>query len=345
MNKQTTTLTGAMRASEELVERARQTTRPDFIERHILSAVRRVAGNPDLSAECKTRVALDRGTGRLTLGYKFTDGTIVFGKLYSDELGPHSARLLEELAQSGFGEGESYQVSQPLVYLPELNYLVTKCAAGVVLEDFIGAENPPSMENYIRESARWLVRLHQLPVRVGQPDNLWNSLKLFRIVNRITKASSRVPGERKAMVQMVHELCEAGKARVEVPPVQTHGRYHAEHVYVDDDTVTLIDFDRSKPGDPARDLAEFLSVYRLRTLKKTGSTDAAEMPTKVFLEEYLSQRPGSDANLAMYWGAYILLSMFALVKKQKHGDEEWERRLRFFKDEFGRVLAGQLVPA
>lgn len=327
-----------------LESRATAIMQPSFIQKVVYPIVCRETASPGRSQDCQTAIVQNTGTGRITVGYHFGDELMVFGKLYSDGLGPHSVQVIESLWQGGFGNEEPYQVSQPLSYLPEYNLFLTRAAAGTPLMAFLGQDSPEVLA-YVRQAAQWLIRLHRTPLHMGRRDSLWDSLKLFRIVRRLTKAVARAPHMRQQLIDMVDRLCQKAQQNPDqVPTVQTHGRFHYEHIFANDTTVTLIDFDRSQPSDPAKDVAEFLSVLRLRTMKRTGSTDTAEAPTQVFLEEYLTHLPGYAENLATYWGAFLLLNMFHFVKKYKPDDAAFERMMQFYGEEFDTVLSGKLLP-
>lgn len=329
---------------EELGVRAFEITQPAFIEQIVSPTACAELGRTRLAADCETSIVQDRGTGRITVSYRFGDDILVFGKLYTDELGPHSFRVLKGLWEEGLGEGEPYQVTKPLLYMPEYNLLLMSAAAGAPLLSLVGQDSPELLAA-TRQAARWLVRLHRAPLRVGRAESLWDSLKLFRVVRRLTKAAARVPHERKRLIEMVEALCRAGKQGPgQVPAVQTHGRFHYEHIFVNGGRVTVIDFDRSLPSDPAKDLAEFVSMLRVRAFKRTGSTATVDAATRLFLEEYLSHLPGNSLNLTAHWGAFLLLNMFHYVKKYEPDNEAFDRLMQFYVREFDAVLSGELLP-
>lgn len=333
------------RGKVELAVRALEITRPEFIERVVYPVACAPSTRARLSSDCQASIVQDRGTGRLTVSYRFGDDILVFGKLYSDELGPHSFQVLKGLWEEGLGEGALYQVTKPLLYMPANNFLLMSAAAGTPLMSLIGQDSAELLTS-IRQAAQWLVRLHRVPIRVGRAESLWDSLKLFRVVRRLTKAAARVPHERKRLIEMVDALCRKGKQGPgQVPAVQTHGRFHYEHIFVNGGPVTVIDFDRSLPSDPAKDLAEFLSMLRVRAFKRTGTTTTVDAATRLFLEEYLSHLPGNSKNLTIHWGAFLLLNMFHYVKKYEPDNEAYERLIQFYVKEFDAVLSGELIPA
>ncbi len=331
--------------------RAIEITRPEFIQRVVHPLVTNETEYSDLSPNCTTSMVQDRGTGRITVLYRFDDGVSVFGKLYSDGLGIHSYRVNRGLWEAGFNKQTSYQVPQPLSYLPQHNLLLTMGAEGVPLMSFIGQESEDVL-SYARRAAHWLVRLHQLPLRIGRPDTLWDSMRLHKILRRLTKAAAAAPHDRKRLITMVDALCETGKQSLgQMPDVQAHGRYHYEHIFVNGAIVSLIDFDRSLPSAPAKDLAEFLMILRHRTFKLTGNTATADTPSRVFLEEYFSVLPTNVKALTLHWGAFVLEGMFKYVKRftkrveqSEYDSMDYERRILFFAQEFDTVLSRKLMP-
>ena len=104
---------------------------------------------------------------------------------------------------------------------------------------------------------------------------------------------------------MVDALCREGKQGPgQVPAVQTHGRFHYEHIFVNGGPVTVIDFDRSLPSDPAKDLAEFLSMLRVRAFKRMGTTATVDAATRL-PEEYLSHLLGTARILQFTGGRFF----------------------------------------
>ncbi len=329
---------------QDLETRLSKIMEVEFINKIVqLAGLTGATENDALLNECKTSVVQDTGTGRVTVSYRFNDDTLVYGKLFSDELGPHSTGVLEALWETEFGKGQPFQVSEPLLYLSDYNLLITRAVKGNPLSDYIGHETPELLM-YVRGAAQWLVRLHLSPILIGTRGSLWNSLKLISIVRQLGKSIAKRPHMRKDFIRLVDDLCEKGKQYSGQVMVQTHGRYHCEHIYVCEEMISVIDFDRSHPSDPAKDLAEFLNILRFKTFKQTGSTDQAESSTRIFLEEYLSQLPGNASNLAIHWGAYILLQMFRYSQRHNHQESGFAARMDYFQKEFESALTEKLIP-
>lgn len=124
--------------------------------------------------------------------------------------------------------------------------------------------------------------------------------------------------------------------------VQTHGQYRPIHVFTSEENVTVIDLDRGRPCDPSFDLAEFLHRMRTTTHWRTGSVDAANEPTRAFLEAYAADvDPVNLSNLPFHWARY---NFHSLTNKLKKEDGDSEDAIAFYSAEFENAVTGRMVP-
>ena len=142
------------------------------------------------------------------------------------------------------------------------------------------------------------------------------------------------------MIQALEDL--AGDT-VEGLLVQSHGQYRPIHVFIGDATVTVIDLDRSRPCDPARDTAEFLHRLRMTTFWHTGSVEPADAPTQAFLAAYSSTIADSAclANLQFHWARYIFHSFNHKLKDTDSSDLEVDSIVQFYRSEFEQAINGR----
>jgi phosphotransferase family enzyme len=324
--------------------RLQEITAPEFIERVVYPAV---SGEPPDGhfTDCRASMVQDPGSGRTTVCYMLEEKPLAFGKLYSDDTEAlHNSRLLKELWKRGFDNLSSYRVPESLAYLPEYKLQLTRAADGRQLSVLL-REQDPELTVHVRQAAHWLVKLHRTPLRIGRGETLWESMDLFRLIRRLTRAAASVPEQRSSMLEMVKRLSEVGMQGFRAfPPVQTHGTFHDDHVLINGPTTTVIDFDRSVPSDPAKDLADFLKIMRWKTFNLTGDTRLAEEPTKAFLEEYLRYLPENCGNLAIYWASFTLVSLLRQARKWNPADESHSKKMQYLADEFDLALSGKLVP-
>jgi aminoglycoside phosphotransferase (APT) family kinase protein len=314
----------------------------DFLTRFVVPAAYGKE-HSERSLECKTTVVQNTGTGRLTLRYDFESGQTLYAKLYTDELGAHSYGVMKSLWDNGFDRSSRFQVPEPLAFLPDHNFVLMRSVAGVPLADSLNGKGPVDLIEGCREAARWLAAFHRSSIRVGELEPDWDSLKIFRICVRLIKAAGARSEERDFLLDSMHTL----KGRIKDFPVrgpvaQTHGRYHHEHVFISDDSVSVIDLDRSRPTNPAKDVAEFLRVLRMSAFRSHPDMSRADEATDAFLDEYLSEVPEAAASLPYYWSAFLWLSLFGSIKKVAPDDPRREGLMKFHANEIERAMRTSL---
>jgi aminoglycoside phosphotransferase (APT) family kinase protein len=205
---------------------------------------------------------------------------------------------------------------------------------GSPLAEALNGDGPIELIAGCREAARWLAAFHRSSIRVGELEPDWDSLKIFRICVRLIKAAAARSEERDALLDFMHVL----KARIKDLPArgavaQTHGRFHHEHVFISGDQVAVIDLDRSRPTNPAKDVAEFLRIFR-----SGQDMNRAEEASSAFLDEYLSQVPEVAASLPYYWSAFLWLSLFGVLKKLGPDDPRRTGLMNFHTGEIERAM-------
>lgn len=325
-------------SKEKLNSGVRLITDDDFIR----ARVHPVLGGASPGANgfrCESSVVQNTGTGRLTLRYDFGNDQIIYGKLFTDELGKSSYDALKLLWDNGFGKGSRYQVSEPLAFDPELNLLLMRGVAGTHVGAALDGNTSVDLIEGSREAARWLARLHRSPVKLGELEADWDSLKIFRLCVRLMKAAAAHPAQSAQLLDLMHLL----KDRVKAMPAKrmvalTHGRYHHEHVYLSPNTISVIDMDRVRPTDPAKDIAEYVRVMRIAAFKLDGNLVRADQATRAFLDEYFAQVPEAHKGLAFHWSAFIVLSLLGFSKRLKLEDPRREPLLNFHHGELERAM-------
>src|SRR5437773_4313393 len=257
----------------------------------------------------------DIGTGRVTSRYELDAATVVFAKRYVDGLGAHSYRVQSAFWEHGFGHGSKFRVPEPLAFSPEQNLFVMRESAGTPLVALLG-NNSGEWKAGVREAARWLAAFHRSPLRVGDPEPEWDSLKTFRLATRLVKAAAAQPSKRTLLLDVMQMLKERLTDLPEGRPVvQTHVRFHHDHVFLGPEAVTVIDLDRSRPTDAAKDVAEFVRVLRLAAFRAGVEAALTDKVTDAFLGQYLALVPDAAAGLPHYWLSFLVLSYLGHLRK------------------------------
>jgi hypothetical protein len=331
-------MSDSLSAKQALALKAKELTTVEFIESRICPLLE--PGFVGSASDCDAKIIQNTGTGRLTLRYVFDPETVVFAKLYDDELGAHCYEVNRELWTSGFNNSGRYRVPQPLGFLPDHVFLLMRAVPGTPLGAAFDGDSSVDLVSGSYEAAEWLAALHLSTLRVGTPDSDWDSLKLFRMVGRVIKAVAGRPEK----LDMVRELMELLEQRVAMLAanrysVFTHGRYHHDHVFLSPEATSVIDLDRCRPSDPAKDAAEFIRVLRLTAFKEGFDMKIAERATSAFLTAYLSKVPRAAESIGCYWATFIFHSLLGGLKKSRNkGEKSWEQLEGFYVGEIKRAL-------
>jgi hypothetical protein len=323
---------------QELSQRMEMVKRPEYLDsmiRPYLEAENGTNGN------WKTSILQLDGTGAATLEISL-NGERIFGKFFPDDSGPLVYEKLKYLRAAGFGSGERYQVVEPLSFIPEYRMLLTRGVEGPAVSEFIGVDDEAVLSG-VEEAARWLAKLHTSPMRFGKPRYLLESSELLSAARRLAKVVARWPEYLDQAVAMVREMEKLAEDTVDGLLVQSHGQYRPIHVFIGATSTSVIDMDRSRPCDPAHDVAEFIHRLRKTVFKSTGSVEPADAPTRTFLDTYSSAVPDRSylTNLAFHWARFVFHSLNHEVKDVGDENPETEAILAFCRSEFENVIEGR----
>lgn len=266
----------------------------------------------------------------------------MFAKLFPFEDGPAVHAKLQALRTAGLGAGSPYQTVEPLAWYGEEKVLLCRGAPGLPLSQLIEGDARVLAEASARAGA-WLAHLHGVDLRVGAPQSLLVTGELTSLAKRLARVAANYPGYVDEALGMLERLDTLTYDTVDGVLVQSHGQYRPIHVFLTEDTVTVIDLDRSAPADPARDVAEFLHRLRQGMHSATGDITRADQPCEAFLTAYREATGGAQlTNLRFHWARYLLHS---LNREIKSGDADWRDGgnavFRLYRDEFNRVADGR----
>jgi hypothetical protein len=338
MNR-TQTSTDSRQVKEQQVDRAERICSPAFLDRYVRPHL--AADNVDGSTWTTNVIQLD-GSGAATVQIALDGGAPVYAKLFPFEDGPAVHAKLHALRSAGLGAGSPFQAVEPLAWYGEEKVLLCRAAPGRALSDLLDSDGTGLAEGCARAGS-WLAHLHSVDLRVGAPQSLLVTGELTSLAKRLAKVVSDHPDYVGAALSMLGRLDDLTQDTVDGVLVQSHGQYRPIHVFLTDDTVTVIDLDRSAPADPARDVAEFLHRLRRGIHIATGDIGRADAPCAAFLRAY-RESGGTDhlANLRFHWARYVFHS---LNREIKTGEADWRDggndAFRFYREEFERVSEGR----
>ena len=326
---------------EELEQRINAISKYDFVHQyvgHALPEYRSMSIRPDDVTFCTIQ---NDGTGPACVAFQIGGATQLFAKLYPDASGSHAYDVLCHLWHNGFHRGQRHQVPEPLCFVAEYNLLLMRAAQGACLAAYLTQDHARAIEG-VREAARWLRQLHRSPVRVGQAEQPWYIF--LKLSDRLSKAVAEHPQELKRLTALLDRLSALAADRQEGQMVQVHGQFRPIHVFLSSETVSVIDLDRSRPADPAKDVAEFIHRLRSTVMRVSKSRHHANTLTRAFLDEYTAEAPFWLDNLSFYQGFHIVVSLCRHLKKLQADDPEWEPMINFYVEELEDAISGQFLP-
>jgi hypothetical protein len=264
---------------------------------------------------------------------------------FHSELEANTAiRLMEALYVSGFGEDSRYRVPRPLAFTPDRRMVVTAQPDGVMLRKLLDRRAPETLIA-VQEAGRWLARLHATEVRIGSGWFPWKSLS--GLSNDLARVPANSTTPRTDLRHMLHALAPLAPRAGTRHWVQTHGLFRPDRVHCGVGMTTVTDFVRAAPGDPARDVAEFIVHLRLRAAR--SGDPRAESLLRTFLEGYLRGAPEEHlVNLPFYGGCSALTSLAGLLARGSSSDglrEATELHLDVFHRHLGQKEIALKAPA
>jgi hypothetical protein len=227
---------------------------------------------------------LTRRPDRLTVGLRTAAGTPAVGKLYPAGGGAGAFRNMRALWESSFGERRDPPgLARPIEYIAEPEVLVMEHLGGrpLIELDYLTDEA-------FRNSVELLAALHGCGAVIASvPRTAPRTVRsLRRKQARIVELAPEYADSYRAAVDAV-ERAQPGDGEL----VCSHGDFSPRNVLSGRRRYALIDWDRLKPADPARDVAFYGAWCWLRRLHADGSRDWSAL--RRFVAAYESLRPAA----------------------------------------------------
>ena len=245
---------------------------------------------------------LTRRPDRLVVGLRTPSGTPAVGKLYPAGGGETAFTNMVALWHSSFGERRDPPgLARPIEYIGDAAILVMEHLGGrplVELDYLAGGAFDSSVE--------LLAALHGCDAVLSSvPRSAPRIVRsLRRKAERIAELAPEHAGEYRAAVDAV----EAAQPR-DAPLVCCHGDFSPRNVLQAPDRHALIDWDRLKRSDPARDIAHYGAWCWLRALHAHGAEDWSALDR--FAAAYTSLRP--DPSLAERLDFHLAAALLRMV--------------------------------
>jgi tRNA A-37 threonylcarbamoyl transferase component Bud32 len=228
---------------------------------------------------------------RLTVGATDTSSSRTstrefYAKVYRDaDEGRRAFRAQYDLHECASAVGTHLVVAKPIISVDDLRTLVTAAVPGTSLSEII-ARGEGSVDA-VKCAARAVAEFHQLDVVAPERP-------LAEEMARLRKAQDMIATTRPDLANVVRGMVQAVASGLESAPSSLiHGDLKPEHILIDGDRASLIDFDLLGAADPVIDIAHLLGFLRGPQERSRSRGDDAEDVGQVFIDEYFTHVPDS----------------------------------------------------
>jgi Phosphotransferase enzyme family len=214
--------------------------------------------------------------------------------------------VMRLLWDAGFDSDERFRIPRPVQHFPDLQLILQGKARGLKLRTYLGKGTGASL-GHARMAGLWLAKLHNLKLSSPQVCTYTNEIASLRMF--VAAVSADQPNLAAELQQSVVVITQTFASFQGVPATMVHGDFHPDHIFVEKDFVTVIDFERFSVSDPARDLGSFIAHMRTMACCSGRPLNAANHEIDAFLGGYFSAVPLIQAiTIAPRIAPYVALS-------------------------------------
>jgi hypothetical protein len=232
----------------------------------------------------------------------------VVGKVFAKRHGARVYKVLQEFWSHGFAGGR-YLVPQPLAYESRWKLLLLSWAEGNLLRSRILGNSDASWR--MTEAANWLVRLHQSGVSAGSRYTFRRHLET--LASQKLHLTSILPALDGLLKSVLYRIEERGVALSGWTPGPTHRDFSPDHLVLNKECVTALDFDEFRQYDPMFDVAHFMAHLRLLGMRLTGDVTRFDELGKIFQKAYRSCAPEYSEARVYFYQAVVYFKLAYIV--------------------------------
>ncbi len=244
----------------------------------------------------------------------------LIGKVYGNDQGKKAYDTLRELRDHGFADGR-LTVTEPLAYDPRWQLLLLDHSQGELLRNLILAQS--DLGGALEGAAEWLAKLHGCKATGGRHYALRDHLGTLRVRQQaLEQASSNAALSFAAVLARIESRLNIITGQLLRGP--THHDFSPDHLLVDENRFTGLDFDEFRQYDPLFDVAHFMAHIGYLGLLHSGSLHRFNALAERFLAAYhRCARNQSLGRLELYLAlAYLKLAQIvALVTRPANWQE------------------------
>jgi hypothetical protein len=300
---------------------ATKCTDAGFIAENLLCLLPGI-GNRPVATCFSAAVVRARLTDRMTIRYQPDGGPAIYAKAYFDgDFGSLVYRWQRYLWENGFGPGSKERVPEPLGYVVQERLLMMRAASGLPVSDLILAGSLEQAKRLMRRSALWLAKFHRVLVPDLPVESACERMEILGTADLLAKVAAACPERTSLLIDLVHQWKEVAFV-TNFPPklVTLHGQFRPAHVFVQRETVVVIDLDKLTLSDPAKDVARFVHSMAKSCISLAGAISRIAALAEEFISAYDMYAPGNLDNLRYYMALYSLKQLGKVWKNKKPGD-------------------------
>jgi len=253
-----------------------------------------------------------------------------------------TAEIVKAIYRRGFDKG-FFRVPKIIDIDQEDRMIIEEGQRGSLLFDLMQYVNPSVGIQYFQLAAGWLARLHNLKLRIREPDRTAKKeRRRFRsYLEKFRQSGSPHLGRAERLLELIAKREERLFAEAAESFIQVHGDYHPKNIIIGQDRshdfstlfVSVVDFDSSILFRPAFDVGYFLSQfeYQFRHHPRVRERYGAE----TFIDAYLREAkdiPGGFEKEVAFFRARANLNIAAYLNKMGKGESEEMKHLLAFSE-------------
>lgn len=254
----------------------------------------------------------------------------LLGKLYDSDQAATVYSTLGELRHHGLGAGR-FLVPQAVAWVNEYHLLLLTWTKGDLLSSLCAPGVDTDRE--ITGAAEWLLRLHSCGVGPGRrysfPGHLRTLTSWKELLTKIYPEGERL------LCALLTRFEERGRELSGWVPGPTHRDFSPEHLVVQEDQFTCLDFDEFCQYDPLFDVSHFTAHLRFLGLSRFGALNTFDSLADQFQAAYQAGTANySEERVNLYKAiAYFKMARFVALIEQPEG---WRQVLPELLDEARR---------
>ncbi|MBI1749317.1 MAG: aminoglycoside phosphotransferase family protein [Acidobacteria bacterium] len=238
------------------------------------------------------------------------EGRRLVGKIFGLGEGAGLFRTLTELRRHGFATG-SLLVPPPLAYDPDWQLLLLGWAEGELLRSKLLRRS--CAEPQMQEAAAWLLKLHQCGMKDGRRYSFGQHMNA--LADQKYWMTRIWPDGERRLDELMCRIAERSRLLSGWTPGPTHRDFSPDHLMMNGNQLTALDFDEFCQYDPLFDVAHFIAHVRFLALTHFDSLTEFDRLAKSFVDAYRAgAKDFSDARLQLYLAiAYLKLAHIVAV--------------------------------